>query len=267
LPRHLRRCLAVAGTAALAWASAVFGWTPDSQLQIGADAARLLPPDLYRQVDKHWQRYQDGILSPFRARDETLHQAGPGGGGRLEEVLALEVERTIQYIRSHRPFQDIVEQAGVVVHYSNDLHNPLNCSAADPREGEYFADFLDYLESVRPRVALVFHGTEPALDGGDLRRFLATTLQRCRDLYPLVGAEYRRIGKLPGRRYFDDRSTAFAVASLAHTRAVTDAALLLRHIWIAAGGADFRSPPSSTENRLVLLPRGAEAPPPSTRPR
>jgi hypothetical protein len=233
-------------------------------VQIGAEAARLVPPDFYRQIEKHWQPYLDGVLAPFRDRDGMLHQANPDGTGRLEEVLALEVERTIEYIRNHRPFRDIVEQAGVVVHYSNDLHNPLNCSADDPDEGDYFADFLDYLESARPRVVLVFHGTEPALDRGDLERFVAGALQRCRDHYPLIGAEYRRVGKLPGRRYFDDRSTAFAVASLAHSRAVTDAALLLRHIWITAGGADFRSPPSRDDNRLVLLPPSHATPPVST---
>jgi hypothetical protein len=235
-------------------ASVAIGWTPDSQVQIGTEAARLVPPDFYRQIDKHWQAYLDGILAPFRDRDGMLHQANPDGTGRLEEVIALEVDRTVQYIRDHRPFEDIVEQAGVVVHYSSDLHNPLNCSSEDPEEGMYFADFLDYLQSAQPRVALVFHGTEPALDAGDLPRFVARLLQRCRGHYPLVGAEYRRVGKLPGRRYFDDRSTAFAVASLAYGRAVTDGALLLRHIWIAAGGADFRSPPSSEQNRLVLIP-------------
>jgi hypothetical protein len=256
----LRRGLALAGAGVLC-AGAALGWSPDSQLQIGAEAARLVPPDFYRQIERHWQPYLDGILTPFRDRDGMLHQANTDGTGRLEEVLVLEIERAVKYIRDHRPFRDIVEQAGVVVHYSNDLHNPLNCSSADPDEGAYFADYLDYLESARPRVALVFHGTEPALDAGDVPRFIARALQRCRDHYPLVGAEYHRIGKLPGRRYFDDRSTAFAVASLAHTRAVTDASLLLRHIWIAAGGADFRSPPSSADNRLVLLPPRPGSPP------
>jgi hypothetical protein len=249
----LRCRLAFAGAAVL-WAGAAFAWTPESQVQIGTEAARLVPPDFFRQIDKHWQPFLDGILVPFRDRDAMLHQTNPDGTGELEDVLALEVERTVQYIRGHRPFRDIVEQAGLVVHYSNDLHNPLNCSSADPKEGDYFADFLDYLESARPRVALVFHGTEPSLDAGDLAGFIAQVVRRCRDHYPLIGAEYRRIGMLPGRRHFDDRSTAFAVASLAHSRAITDAALLLRHIWIAAGGADFRSPPSSRENRLVRIP-------------
>ena len=267
MPLPIRRRLALASAGVLC-AGAALAWSPGSQAEIATEAARLVPPDFYRQIEKHWQAYMDGVVAPFRDRDAMLHQANPGGSGRLEEVLALEVERTVQYIRDHRPFKDIVEQAGVVVHYSTDLHNPLNCSSADADEGQYFADFAHYLESARPRVALVFHGTEPTLDGGNVKRFVADVLSRCRGHYPLVGAEYRRIGKLPGRRYFDDRSTAFAVASLAYSRAVTDGALLLRHIWIRAGGADFRSPPKSSQNRLVLIPPRpqAAAPPASPQP-
>ena len=59
-------------------------------------------------------------------------------------------------------------------------------------------------------------------------------------LYPYVGLEYDRIGGPYGRERFDDRSTAFGLSAIAFSQAVTDLAIVLRHVWIEAGGYDPR---------------------------
>jgi hypothetical protein len=232
------------------------GWTPKSQLALAQEAVSIAPVDLRRQLERHGEEYERGVLAPFRDDDPQAHQANSDGSGHLGTVLAREVERAIEMIRAHRGFREVAYQAGVVVHYANDLNNPLNCAAADGEEGRYFGDFLGYLESASPRIPRLFYGLEDTLERGDVTAFVAGRLANCRELYPFVGREYRRIGWTSGARYFDDRSTAFGVASLAHSGAITDAALLLRYIWLASGGADWRQPPRREEGRLLVLPRG-----------
>jgi hypothetical protein len=82
-------------------------------------------------------------------------------------------------------------------------------------------------------------------------------------MYPRVGDEYRRIGYRNGTAGFDDRSTAFGVAAVSFSHAVSDLARVLRYVWLAGGGADPRqqlwadAPSLPTDQRLVLLPAGA----------
>jgi hypothetical protein len=231
-------------------------WTSKSQESIAILGARLAPPDFYRQLERHRRSYLDGVLAPLRYGEPVYHEKNADGSGRLDEVIRVEVERAISHIWHHQPFSEIAYQAGVVSHYVADANNPLNTSASDALEGRYFADFAGYMESVEPRLQTIFYGLDARLHGPtELERFVAETLERGRALYPLVGQEYRRIGQLPGWRHFDDRSTAFGIAAVSYSRAVSDVALVLRYIWIEAGGADDRPAPREEERRYLLVPR------------
>lgn len=232
-------------------------WTPESQVRLATAARELAPSDFRRQLERHRDEYRRGVLAPFRDDDSAFHEQNDDGTGQLRRALETEVRRTVAMIRGHEPFREIAFQAGVVAHYVNDANNPLNCSRSDPREPTYFADYLEYLESTEDRIQTLFYGLSDELEAGDLAGFVERTLERCRSVYPLVGQEYRRIGRLPGTRYFDDRSTAFGLSGMAHSRAVTDTALVLRHIWIEAGGRDWRKPPKEAEGRFFLLPSPA----------
>ena len=70
-----------------------------------------------------------------------------------------------------------------------------------------------------------------------------------------MAREYRRIGRTAGS--FDDRSTAFAVGSLAYSHAVSDVVAVMRYLWLAAGGSDEGALPTLAGDRLVLVDRGA----------
>ena len=114
----------------------------------------------------------------------------------------------------------------------------------------------------RPRFAPVFYLGEPTVGSErDVRLLLLRALQRGRDFYPRVGDEYRRIGYGPGARGFDDRSTAFGVAAISFSHAITDVARVLRYVWMAGGGGDPRrelwSDAGTTRagQGLLLLPR------------
>ena len=251
-----RRLLLAALLLAVPPALPALAWTPATQATIAREAARLAPPDLSRQLARHKADYQEGVQAPFSDSDALRHMRNPDGQGSLDRVIAAEAEATIAAIHAHQPFAEIVRRMGTVAHFVADANNPLATSGDDPEEGRYFADFLRYAQSAEPRFPLIFYGAWPALNTPrDLDVLLAETLRRGRGLYPAVGREYRRIGFISGLGVFDDRSSAFGVASLAWSHAVTDVALVLRYIWLRAGGADERSGLSSTGGRLLLIPR------------
>lgn len=254
---YLSRLLAAAlGLLLLLAAIPALAWTPRTQGTIAREAARLAPPDLARQIEKHKEAFQAGVLAPFQESDADRHRKDPDGSGSLDKALMDEVDGAIAAIRAHRPFEEIVRRLGTVSHYVADANNPLAVSGADPDEARFFVDYLRYAETAEPRFPLVFYGVPPSLERRkDVRPLLAEALRRGRQVYPMVGREYRKIGFASGIGRFDDRSTAFGVASVAFSHAVTDVTLVLRYIWITAGGADDRTSVVNAGTRLLVLPR------------
>jgi hypothetical protein len=250
-----------AGVAALVGMSLpAAAWTPATQVTIAREAARLSPPDLARQIDKHRRAYEEGVKAPFADADPGRHMKDPDGSGQLDRAALEAVAAAVEAIRSHRPFEEIVRRLGVVAHYVAEANNPLAVSGADPEEGRYFVDFLRYAETAEPRFPLIFYGVQPGLEARkDISPLLAAALRRGREIYPMIGREYRRIGFASGLGRFDDRSTAFGTASLAFSHAVTDVTVALRYIWITAGGVDERKSLPAGGTRLTLLPRIAHA--------
>ena len=252
--------LALSTLTLLATATPAAAWTPKTQLTVAREGARMAPHDLYRQVQRYPKELEEGALAPFEDGEPARHVAAPDG--KLRRVIDEEVARAIAAIEGHLPFERVVYQLGVVAHYVADANNPLNASSADASEGRYFADYLRYLESAEPRLPVLFYGVYPGLEeGGSLSPLLDATFDRGRQLYPLVGREYRRIGFESGVGRFDDRSTAFGVASLAFSHAVSDVGLVLRYIWMRAGGADFRTSLPVRGEKVVRLPRLEDAAP------
>lgn len=222
-------------------ASTVQAWTPAAQIALGEEAASIAPPDLARQIARHPQEFRRGLLRPFAAAAAEAHTKNPGGSGDLDRSILAAVERAVQGIRDHEPFSEVVFRLGVVAHFVADANNPLATSDSDPDEHDYFNDYLHYVDSARPRYPiLVYAEGRDIRDQRDLERLVERSLGRGRHLYPLIGREYARIGRIDGRALFDDRSTAFGIGSIASSHAVSDIAAVLRHIWIEAGGGDRR---------------------------
>lgn len=249
-----RQALAVL-TLAAALAVPAAAWTPRSQEGIARTAARLAPPDLYRQIARNREAYLLGAVDPFRDQEPGNHVQNGDGDGRLAEVIEVAVQNAVDSIRAHRPFNEVVYRLGVVAHYLADANDPLAVAESDPEEARYRADFLRYAESAEPRLRIVFYGFRPGFDGRhDLPGLVEEALRRSRQLYPLVGLEYRRIGFQSGLEGFNDRSTAFGVVGLGYNHAVSDIAEVLRYIWIAAGGTDTRHRVPLRGQETVLVP-------------
>jgi len=234
-------------------------WSPEAQRAIAAEAARLAPPDLAGQLARHTKQLERGAVEPFGDTDPLRHTKNEDGSGALDRALAEETKAAVAALRGFRPFAELVYRLGRVAHFAADLNNPLNASTGDPDEGRYFRDFFLYADSARPRFAVVLYENSAVVtESGGVDRLAARALERGRALYPLVGREYRRISFGNGIDLFDDRSTAYGVAALAYSHAVSDAARLYRYIWLAGGGSDPRPVLDRQRDRLVLLPRGGQ---------
>lgn len=232
-------------------------FTPASMFTIGEQAARLAPPDLHRQLARNRESYRIGLEKAFELAAE-LRSKNEDGAGKLDAALVEATEMAITAVRNHRPFNEISYRMGVVVHLTAMANWPLATSAKDRDEGRFAADFGRYAESAEPRLRLVFYGfrqTSAKTEPRQLKAIFDDALARSRRAYPLVGLEYRRIGFGSGVTQFDDRCTAYAIAALAYSHAVSDSAEVLRYIWLAAGGGDSRSWLPLRGQQLVQLDR------------
>ncbi len=235
------RLLVGSAVATLLGGSPAAGWTPASQHAIAENAARLAPPDLYRQLARNRVAFLQGVNDGYAERDAAAHAKNADGSGRLDNSIQVATDNAIRAITTHQPFNEIAYRLGIVSHFLADANNPLNASQADSSESRYYADFLAYLEHAEPRVRVVFYGFRPNFDGQrDLPALIAEALERSRGFYPAVGREYRRVKFASGAQAFDDLSSAFGVASLSYSHAVSDIAEVLRYIWLEAGGIDTR---------------------------
>jgi hypothetical protein len=231
----------VLGLAALVAAAPLEAWTPQSIQSIGEQAARLAPPDLYRQLARNKASYRIGLQQPYQYEPQLRFQ-NEDGQGRLQAALVQSIDEAVRAIHDHKRFNEISYRMGTVVHLLAMANWPTAVSAIDPEEPRYAIDFGRYAQSTERRMALVFYGfrSQQALDRGAMLRVVAEAMARGRGFSPLVGREYRRVGFAPGAGAFDDKSTAFAIASLSLNHAVSDSAEVLRYIWLASGGIDSR---------------------------
>ncbi len=237
-------------------ATPVVAWTPKSQQAIAEHAARFAPPDLYRQLARNRVAFLQGVRDGFGERDPAAHAKNPNGSGRLDNAIEVAVDNAIGAIVSHQPFQEISYRLGIVSHFVADANNPLNADENDREEGRYYADFLNYLEFTEPRIRIVFYGFRPGFDGkDDLTELIDEALDRGRGFYPAVGREYRRVRFTRGVEAFDDLSSAFGVASLAYSHAISDIAEVLRYIWLESGGIDTRRRIPLRGKEVIRLPR------------
>lgn len=257
----LSRRLAAALLGALAFLPApCAAWSPATRQAIALDAARLAPPDLSSQLARHTQELAASAREPLdeEAAADPAAAAGEDGGGALTRRLAADVAGAVSALRDFLPFAEVSRRLGRVAQRVAELNNPLNASSADPEEGRYVRDYLRYVDSARPRFAVVlYENSSVVASAADLAPLTHRALGRGRDLYPLVGREYRRIGFASGLERFDDRSSAFGVAALGYSHAVSDVARVFRYVWLAGGGADPRPVLDRPRERLLLLRGGA----------
>ncbi len=215
-------------------------WTATSDHQIAQRAAQLAPADLHLMIDRFRRDYIRGVDSALAEEGTDIHRA------RLRERIASETQATILMIRKRQPMPQIVTRLGVLVHLIGDANNPFHMQSESALEPSH-ADFEHYFERRMERFPTVFYGLDSSFL---LQRYLDSTFARTARLVPLMAEEYLRGGERRSSAEFDDRSTAFGVASICYSHAITDVVNLYYYIWKEAGG-DVRSAASMRAARIV----------------
>ena len=215
-------------------------WTRTSDQQIGARAAQLAPHDLRLLITRLQKQYAAGIDRALAEEGTDIHRA------HLRERIEKETNAVIDLIRTKQPMAQVVFRLGMLAHLVGDANNPFHV-ATDEEVQPAHNDFEHYFERRMERFPTVFYGLDPRFA---LAQYLERTLRRTTRFAPLMNEEYFRGGARHSSAEFDDRSTAFGVASICYSHAITDIVNLHYYIWREAGG-DVRSAASMRTPRVI----------------
>lgn len=224
-------------------------WTRASDERIAKKGAALAPPDLRMLIEKFEPEYKRGLeRAQADEGTEGHHYFVLSRQGRLRERIERETRTTIDSIRKGDPMSLVVERLGGLVHLIADANNPFHVANDNPRLSASRNDYEQYFERRLSKFPTVFYGLDPQFR---LSSYLDKTFARSAKFYPLVGEEYFRGGVRRTSAAFDDRSTAFGIASISYSRSVTDVVNLYYYIWKEAGG-DVRSAAVMRDGNLLL---------------
>lgn len=213
-------------------------WTPAADHRIAISAARLAPRDLRLLLTRMQPQYLQGVDSGLAEERTEQHRE------HLRQRIESETTNIVRMIRTGQPMTEVVSRFGVLAHLIGDANNPFHIdarAAVDPAH----ADFEHYFEERMDRFPVVFYGLDPRLS-----HVLDQTFARSAKLVPLMNEEYSRGGRRHTSNEFDDRSTAFGVASICYSHAITDLVDADYYIWKEAGG-DVRSAPPLRAARVI----------------
>ena len=224
-------------------------WTPAAESRIAMKSAALAPPDLRMLLEKFEGEYRRGLAQAAAEPESDAHRyVVASRRGALRDRIERETRESIAMIRRGDPMADVVGRLGGLVHLVADANNPFHAASDDPRLTPLQGDYESYFERRLPKFPTVFYGLERNFQ---LRPYLDRTLMRSARFYPLVGEEYFRGGRRRSSTEFDDRSTAFGIASISYSRSVSDVVNLYYYIWKEAGG-DVRSAAVMRDGNLIL---------------
>lgn len=224
------------------------GWTRASDARIAKKAAALAPADLRAVIDLFPHEYDAGQQRAQASEGTSSHHFFVlSREGRLREHIEVETAAAIDAVRSKKPMSALVEHLGALAHLVADANNPFHLANDNPSLTPMHDDFEQYFERRLARFPTVFYGLS---NDFSVASYFDRTFTRTSRYYPLLGEEYLRAQSSSG---FDDRSTAFGVASVCYSHAVTDLVNLYYYIWKQAGG-DTRAAPALQRGNLLLNP-------------
>jgi len=230
-------------------ASTAQAWTAAPDQRIAGKAAQLAPNDLRVIIERYNNEYQQGLMRAAADEGSDVHRYFVlSRSGRLRERIERQTANVVSMIRSGKPMSQVVFNLGALAHYVADANNPFHVADDDPRLEASQGDYERYFESSMTKFPTVFYGLDTNFQ---LSSYLDRTFERTAKLYPLIDEEYFRFGEAHDSAEFDDRSTAFGVASVCYSRAVTDAVNIYYYVWGRAGG-DVRALPLLKGGNLLL---------------
>ena len=227
----LRRAL-LAIVSLLLLAARAQAWPSDAMTAISRDACRLLPGSLARLLTAREREVQ--LAAARLAPDLASALAQDHAKGALRpETLALvdgEIDQVVLLLRERRVSEGLV-RLGSLVRVAADLSDPLLAAGSEGwppgLEREYYALFAANFAQMP---VVLDDPRALQLSRRELGGLLQSLVSRSREQTGTLRAELVRGGRVVSHRALDFRSPAWAVSSLAYSRAVTGTAA----IWLVA---------------------------------
>jgi hypothetical protein len=239
----VKRAILAAGLLASAPQLAA-AWPAETMTALARDARKLLPRSLSRLLGEREAAVVEEMKRFPPDVSRALARDLPAGMLRPETVAALEgqVARAVEILAEGRVSEGLVRLGGLL-RIPADLSDPV--LAVGP-EGwppgvtrEYYALFAANLD----RMPVVLDDPEKLkVARKDLPALWESLLERSRQQAPVIRAELFRDGRVVDHRRLDYRSPAWAVSSLAYSRAVTATAATWLAVWREARGDTTRTP-------------------------
>ena len=251
LMRRARLCLAALPLVA----AQAYAWPAETMTAIGRDARRLLPRSLGGLLAEREQAIQQELARLPIEAVQALAADIPTGSLRPEtiELVNAEIDRVVLLFRERRVSEGLTRLGGLL-RIPADLCDPLLAAGPSAPPGlarEYYALFSANFD----KMPVVLN--EPGalrLSRKELPAHWQSLVARSREQAPTIRAELFRGGRVVSARTLDYRSPAWAVASLAYSRAVTGTAATWLAVWREAQGDITRM-----RQPREVAPRGAPA--------
>jgi len=249
----VRRALAVLPAllfVALLAAPRASAWPAETMTALSRDARKLLPRSLNRLLGERESQVLDELRRFPPELSRALAQDLPSGRLRTETIQALEAQTdgALSLLKQGQASEGLVRLGGLL-RIAADLSDPV--LAVGP-EGwppgvtrEYYALFAANV----PKMPVVLDDPKALeLTRRQLPALWQSLVDRSRDQVPVIREEFFVNGRVVDHRRLDYRSPAWAVSSLAYSRAVTAAAGTWLAVWREAHG-DTTNIPRAKEVR------------------
>ena len=239
----MKRALLAAGLLVAAPQLAA-AWPAEAMTALTRDARKLLPRSLNRLLGERESAVLDELRRFPPDVSRALAQDLPTGRLRPETLAALEAQaaRTLDLLKEGQVSEGLVRLGGLL-RIPADLSDPvLTVGPEGWPPGvtrEYYALFAANLN----RMPVVLDDPETLKVGRkDLPALWQSLLDRSRLQAPVIRTELFRDGRVVDHRRLDYRSPAWAVSSLAYSRAVTATAATWLAVWREARGDTTKTP-------------------------
>jgi hypothetical protein len=238
-------------------------WPSEMMTALGRDARRLLPRSLANLLGEREAQIQNELerFPPDLARALDLDL--PSGRLRPETLAGLvhEADRVVEMLRTGEVSPGLV-RLGALLRIPADLSDPVLAGVPQGWPPELAREYYALLAANLDRMPVVLDDSRAL----DLRRtalpeLWQSLLDRSRPQALVIERELFREGRVVDHRRLDFHSPAWAVASLAYSRAVTGIAATWLAVWRDARGDTTNRPhPREVAPRDRAAPARPDAP-------
>lgn len=237
-------------------------WPAETMQALSRDARKLLPRSLSRLLGERETRVLDETrrFPPELAR--ALAQDLPSGRLRAQTLQALDGQASaaLNLLKQGQVSEGLVRLGGLL-RIAADLSDPVLAVGPEGWPAGVTREYYALFGANLARMPVVID--DPAalkLSRRELPALWQSLVDKSRGQVPVIRGELFKDGRVVDHRRLDYRSPAWAVSSLAYSRAVTAAAAAWLAVWREAGGD-----PTNVPRALEVEPRPEAPPAPETR--